>query len=339
MLKKKKIHLFFRKPFYGIDFSIENWYLELIKKFRNKDLEFKIKICPFKSKGVLSRILNIAWAFFNQGDVNHITGDVNFISLFLNKKKTINTIHDHQSLNRLIGIKRLIYYFFWVIVPSKKSIYLIANSQKTKKEILKFTNIDKKKIVVTGICIHNNYKKKFKKFNKQKPKILIIGTRENKNIKNILISLIGINCELIVIGNLDKEYLFILKKYKINYKNYVALGNKEVFKKYVNSDLLLFPSLHEGFGMPILEAQTVGRPVITSNLEPMNDVGGNGALYVNPRSTKSIRSGVIKVIRNKFFRDKLINNGFKNIKRFNKNIILKKHLDCYYDILNNKITN
>ena len=91
--------------------------------------------------------------------------------------------------------------------------------------------------------------------------------------------------------------------------------------------------------MPILEAQTVGRPVITSDLEPMNDVGGNGALYVNPRSTKSIRSGVIKVIRNKFFRDKLINNGFKNIKRFNKNIILKKHLDCYYDILNNKITN
>lgn len=338
-MPKKKIHLFFRKPIYDINFSIENFYLEMIKKFKNKDFEFKIKICPFKSKGLLGRFLNIIWAFFNQGDVNHITGDINFISLFLSKKKTINTILDHYSLNRLIGVKRLIYYLFWVAIPTKKSSYLIAISQKTKKEILKYTNINKKKIVVSGVCIHNNFKKKLKKFNKHKPKILIIGTRKNKNIKNILISLIGINCQLIVIGNLDKEYLTILKKYKINYKNYVALGNNEVFKKYVNSDLLLFPTLYEGFGMPILEAQTVGRPVITSNLEPMTDVGGNGALYVNPRNTKNIRNGVIKVIRNKSFRDKLVNNGFKNIKRFNKNIILKKHLDCYYDILNNKITN
>jgi hypothetical protein len=338
MSKKKKIHLFFRKPIYGINFSIENWYIELIKKFRNKDFEFKIKICPFESKGVLNRISNIIWAIFNQGDVNHITGDINFISLFLDKKKTINTIHDHYSLNRLKGIKRLIYYLFWVLIPSKKSTYIIANSKKTKKEIIKYTNIDKNKIVITGICVQKNYKKKFKKFNKQKPKILIIGTKKNKNIKSILISVIDINCELIIIGNLDKEDLLILKKYKINYKNYVALSNKEVFNEYVNSDLLLFPSLYEGFGMPILEAQTVGRPVITSNLEPMNDVGGNGAFYVDPHNKKSIRNGLIKVIRNKFLRDKLINNGFKNIKRFNKDKILKKHLYCYYKILNNKIS-
>ena len=131
----------------------------------------------------------------------------------------------------------------------------------------------------------------------------------------------------------------ILTKYKINYKNYVALSNKEVLKRYVASDLLLFPSLYEGFGMPILEAQAVGRPVITSNLNPMNFVGGNAALYVNPRSVKSIRNGIIKLISNKHLRDKLINNGFKNIKRFNKNEILQKHLNCYYNILNNRIKN
>ena len=339
MSKKKKIHLFFRKPLHGVSFSVENWYMDLIKKFRNKDFEFKIRTCPFESIGISNRILNIIWAFFNQGDVNHITGDINYISLLLSKKKTINTILDHDSLNRLKGIKRLIYYLFWVIIPSKKSSFLIAISSKTKKEILKYTNINKSKIVISDICIQGMYKKRLKKFNKQKPKILIIGTRKNKNIKKILISLIDINCELIIIGSLDEEYLHILKKYKINFKNYVALSNNEVFKKYANSDLLLFPSLYERFGVPILEAQKVGRPVITSNLEPMNYVGGDGALYVNPRSIKSIRNGVIKLISNKFLRGKLINNGFKNIKRFNKNIIFKKHLDCYYDILNNNITN
>ena len=65
--------------------------------------------------------------------------------------------------------------------------------------------------------------------------------------------------------------------------------------------------------MPILEAQAVGRPVITSNLEPMNFVGGNAAIYVNPKSVKSIRRGILKIISNENLRKKLINNGFKNI--------------------------
>ena len=170
MTKKKKINLFFRKPFRSTNFSVENWYLELIKKFKSKDIEFKIKTCPFESKDILGRTLNIIWAFFNQGDVNHITGDINFISLLLSKKKTINTILDHDSLNRLKGIKRLVYYLFWVIIPSKKSSYLIAISHKTKKEILKYTNIDKSKIVVSEICIQSIYKKKLKNLTKKNQK-------------------------------------------------------------------------------------------------------------------------------------------------------------------------
>ena len=339
MLKKKQIHLFFRKPFHGLNFSIENWYLELVKNFRNKDIEFNIKVCPLASKGILNRIFITIWAFFNQGDINHICGDVNFIAFFLNKKKTINTILDYASLIRLKGIKRFIYHLFWVKIPVFRCAHIITISHKTKKEILKYTEANINKITVTGVCIQSIYKKKIKKFSQTKPKILIIGTRDNKNIQNILMSLIDINCELIIIGDLIKEYLDILKKYKIRYKNYVALNNKAVFKKYVESDLLLFPSQYEGFGMPIVEAQIIGRPVITSNLDPMTYVGGKGALYVDPYSVKSIRNAVKKVIANKVLRNKLTNNGFKNIKRFTKKKILQNHLDCYYSILNDKFNN
>jgi len=335
MLKKKQIHLFFRKPFFGLHFSLENFYLELIKNFQSEDMEFKVKVCPLESKGILNRILITIWAFFNQGDINHICGDVNFISFFLNKKKTINTILDHASLIRLKGIKRFIYYLFWVKIPVFKSAHIITISDKTKKEILKYSSVNKNKITVSSVCIHNIYKKKVKPFSQKKPKILIIGTSGNKNVKNILMSLVDIDCELIIIGDLIKEYLFILKKFKIKYKNYVALNNKTIFKKYIESDLLLFPSQYEGFGMPILEAQTVGRVVITSNLEPMISVGGNGALYVNPYNVKNINNTIKKVINNKSLRNKLIQNGFKNIKKFNKGEILKKHLDCYYNILKN----
>ena len=119
-MTKKKIHIFLRKPRYGTNFSIENWYLEMIKNFSNKDIEFKVKVCPLESKGILNRVFITFWAFFNQGDVNHITGDINFISFFLNRKKTINTIHDHASFIRLKNFKKYIYYLFWMKIPKQK---------------------------------------------------------------------------------------------------------------------------------------------------------------------------------------------------------------------------
>ena len=163
MSKKKQIHLFFRKPFFGLNFSIENFYLELIKNFQHKDVEFKVKVCPLESKGILKRILITIWAFFNQGDINHICGDVNFITFFLDKKKTINTILDHASLIRLKGIKRFIYassHLYSIL----KSAHIITISDKTKKEILKYTMTNKNKITVSGVCIHSIYKKKIKPF-------------------------------------------------------------------------------------------------------------------------------------------------------------------------------
>ena len=78
---KKKIHLFFRKPVYGKHFSLENFYIEIFKDFIHPKFEFIFKICPVHSKGILNRIFLVIWAFFNQGDLNHITGDINFISI------------------------------------------------------------------------------------------------------------------------------------------------------------------------------------------------------------------------------------------------------------------
>ena len=296
---KKKINLFLRKPVKNLHFSIENAYYELVKNFRHKNLEFNVKVAPFTSKGFFRRLLITIWAFFNQGDINHICGDINFISFFLNKKKTINTILDHASMERLTGIKRLIYYFFWVKIPIIKSSKVICISNKTKKELLSFNHLNEDKLCVSGVCISSIYQKKIKKFNSKKPKILIVGTRENKNIGNILMSVINLNCEIIIIGTLTKYYFSILKKNKIKYKNLISISNKKLLKKYFESDVLLFPSKYEGFGMPILEAQSVGRVVITSNIEPMTSVGGNGAFYVNPHRIESIRNGLNKIIKKK----------------------------------------
>ena len=115
------------------------------------------------------------------------------------------------------------------------------------------------------------------------------------------------------------------------------LLQKDMIQLMGSAICLTYVSYFEGFGMPILEAQTLGRAVITSNLDPMTYVGGKGALYVNPKNIKSIRNGVKQIISNGKLRDKLIANGFENIKRFKKRNILQGHLNCYFNILKHNL--
>ncbi len=331
-MSRKVVSLFLRKSIPGIHYSIENYYSELIK-YNNKKFTFKINKCPFESKGIFKRILLIFWAAFKQGDINHISGDISFISFFFNKKKTITTILDNYSLFRLKGIKKKIYYFFWIKIPIKKSVKIIAISNKTKNEIIRYCKVKKNKIAVIDVCISSFFKKKIKKKIIKKPKILIVGTGENKNIKNILLALNKINCELIIVGKLSYENISIINKFKIPLKNYVSISNKSILQKYYESDILVFASKYEGFGMPILEAQAVGRAVVTSQLEPMTYVAGQGAYYVNPYSIKSINNGIKIIINNDKLRNNLINKGFINVKRFNKLKILESLYNCYNEVL------
>jgi len=331
-MSRKVVSLFLRKSIPGIHYSIENYYSELIK-YNNKKFTFKINKCPFESKGIFKRILLIFWAAFKQGDINNISGDISFISFFFNKKKTITTILDNYSLFRLKGIKKIIYYFFWIKIPIKKSVKIIAISNKTKNDIIRYCKVKKNKIAVIDVCISSFFKKKIKKKIIKKPKILIVGTGENKNIKNILLALNKINCELIIVGKLSYENISIINKFKIPLKNYVSISNKSILQKYYESDILVFASKYEGFGMPILEAQAVGRAVVTSQLEPMTYVAGQGAYYVNPYSIKSINNGIKIIINNDKLRNNLINKGFINVKRFNKLKILESLYNCYNEVL------
>ena len=325
-----------RKPFKGKHFSVENFYHELFKNFSNKNIEIKFKICPLKSNGFFKRIYLCIWAFFNQGHINHICGDINFISIFMSKRRTINTFLDFYSMQRLQGIKRLIYYIFWVKIPYLKSKNLITISNKTLRELNNFIEINNKKnIHIIGISVSQNFKKKIKNQISKVPKILVIGTAINKNILNIISSLKNIFCELTLIGELNNEIIQELIRNKINYKNLVSINKRKLINEYINSDMLLFPSNYEGFGVPILEAQSVGRPVITSKFQPMRNVAGNAAIFVNPGKISEISKAVKIIVNNQKLRKSLIKKGFNNIKRFKKEIILKEHLKVYNKTINN----
>ena len=132
-------------------------------------------------------------------------------------------------MKRLKMMKLLLYLIFWLKIPLYKSKRIITISKKTSDEVIKYTNLkNTKKIDVIGVCTLSDYKKSIKKKINKIPKILIVGTAENKNISNIILSLRNIKCELVIIGILKKNVIQEIQKNKINYKNYVSISKNKL---------------------------------------------------------------------------------------------------------------
>ena len=112
------------------------------------------------------------------------------------------------------------------------------------------------------------------------PRILQVGTAAHKNIERVAAALEGRRCKFVIIGKLTQSQLVALESNRIDYENHVGISRAALVGQYQKCDMVMFPSLYGGFGLPILEAQAVGRPVITSNLYSMPEVGGKGAYYV-----------------------------------------------------------
>ena len=82
--------------------------------------------------------------------------------------------------------------------------------------------------------------------------------------------------------------------------------------------------------MPIIEGQSIGRPVLTSNVSPMKEIAGEGAILVNPESVEDIRQGYKKIFQHP---EVLVDKGLDNVKRFRLNIIVQQYLDIYKKII------
>ena len=122
-----------------------------------------------------------------------------------------------------------------------------------------------------------------------------------------------------------------MKEYGIQYSIGVNLSDKEVLQEYRNADIVNFPSLYEGFGMPIIEGQAVGRVVITSNLNPMEDIAGGAAILVNPNDIESMHDAYLRAM-NEDTRNDIIEKGIKNVERFLLTDIVYKYFSVYSEM-------
>ena len=100
-------------------------------------------------------------------------------------------------------------------------------------------------------------------------------------------------------------------------------------RQYADCDLVSFVSVGEGFGVPILEAQASGRPLITSDLSPMREVAGEGACLVDPSDVAAIRAGIRKIIDDADYRRQLVARGLKNAARYSPATVGGRYLELY----------
>lgn len=331
-----RVVYFFRKSHNG------SYSIELI--FREISRLLPLNIVPvqkelrFLSKGFLPRLYISFQAFFNQADINHVTGDVHFIVLFLKSKRTILTIHDIGFINHPNRFKRFLLKQFWLILPLERVAKVTVVSQSTKSEILKIAGFQyEPKIKVIYNALSERYKASPKAFNPSTPTILQIGTKNNKNLLRLIAAIAPLSCKLEIIGELSAEHNELLTKHRIDFINSKDVTNEQVLESYIRADIVSFISTYEGFGLPIIEANAIGRVVVTSNLLSMPEVGGNAAHFVDPFDISAIRAGFELIIRDQVYRERLIANGFENVKRFQKEKIIDQYVQLYRSLLSEKL--
>jgi len=324
------ISYFFRKP-YTFHYSIETIFGEIIKNLPN-DVQPRIIILPYQSKGLLPRIKNFLFVLKTQNEINHVTGDIHYVVLALKRNQTILTIHDLGFMEHNNPIIRFFLWLFWIWLPVRRSKYVTTISNATKFDILKYTRCNPQKIKVIPNFVNPSFYYSPKAFNKNKPVLLHVGTQFNKNLNRTILAIQDLNIILKIIGKLNHEHEMLLEEHNIHYLNFYELTEKELINHYISSDMLVFCSTLEGFGLPIIEAQTVGRPVVTSNISSMPEVAGDGACYADPYDANSIKKALIKVIKNDKYRDSIIEKGLQNVKRFNIQRISNMYYNLYEEI-------
>jgi glycosyltransferase involved in cell wall biosynthesis len=224
----------------------------------------------------------------------------------------IVTVHDLIPL-RFPKFSPLTFYNkYYLPQVLKKATHIIAVSQATASDINKFFNIplDKITVILSGYDSHN-----FRPLNlATRPYFLYLGRYDpHKNLARLITAFSQIDPEyqLLIVGQFDPRFTPALQQQvealsisqRVQFLNYVSY--EELPQLLNQATALVYPSLWEGFGLPVLEAIACGTPVITSNLSSLPEVTGDAAILINPYSIDEMREAMQQIATDEQLRLKL----------------------------------
>lgn len=294
------------------------------------DIEPQVIELPHVSKGVLPRVRNLVFTSRLRADVVHVTGDVYYCALAIRRQRCVLTILDLVSLTRLNGWRRKAVEVLWYRLPVWWARYVTTISEATQDELLRLIPSASGKVSVVACPARDEYLAAQRDTERWPlSRVLQVGTGENKNVERVFLALEGLPIHLRIVGTLSRTQRRLLNESALSFSTAENVSDEQMLQEYLTSDMLLFASTYEGFGLPIVEAQAVGLPVVTSNLAPMPEVAGGGALFVDPFSVSAIHCGVERMLDSRDLALSLIAIGRANARRYEPSAVAELYAAIY----------
>lgn len=266
--------------------------------------------------------------------------------------KTVVTIHDiiFMRYPQWYGFIDRSIYKQKVVYSCRIADAIIAVSEQTKQDLIDFLGVDGNKINVIYQGCNDMFREKAtsddlmrvsKKHGLPEEYMLYLGTiEERKNLLTVIkaIHQAGIDMPLVAIGRATK-YMLKIKQYIHNHSmqniHFLhSLPSGDLPAIYQGAKLFVYPSLFEGFGIPILEALNSKTPVITSKGGCFGEVGGKHSIYVDPTNAEEMAAAIKKVLSDKDLQKKMKEEGYKHARKFNKEEIAGQMMDLYKTLYN-----
>ncbi len=323
----------------------ENTYRLFYNGFSRKEFEyFHFINAQYKQTRIPNRLLNLLLKFFRYPKIEALTGpcDVLFMPnwnmmMASDLTKVILTVHDLSpiAVPQFYNLKARVWHWF-INIPKllNRANRLIAVSEFTKISLIEKLHIPAEKITVAPLGVdHNNYRPNLSverlrdvrnRYGLPGDFVLFLGTVEpRKNLSRLISALEQINepLYLVIAGRLGWKYSALLKQIEqspkrrfIKLLGYVPESDKPYIMKLAR--VFAYPSMYEGFGLPVLEAMAVGTPVLTSNVSSLPEVAGDSALLVSPYNISDITDGLLRLHTDSQLRDHYISKGIDRSHQF-----------------------
>ena len=263
--------------------------------------------------------------------------------------KTVVTIHDLIFIrypHLFKTIDRKIYYHKF-LHACQIADHIIAVSQQTKKDIMEFFSITADKITVVYQGCNQAFQSEIKnevreaicsKYHLPSNFLLYVGTiEERKNLLTLLKSIKNTNDQLVIIGEgkqYKKQCLQFIKDNQISHRTHFLSGLSltEIAAIYHSAEMMIYPSIFEGFGIPILEALFCKIPVITSKGGCFIESGGPNSYYINPLDEGELTQAIHHIQSDKKLKEKMITKGYQHAQNFTNNKIADNLMNIYQSL-------
>lgn len=238
-------------------------------------------------------------------------------------------------LKETYQLSRVVWWRMQYRYMRRRAARFAAISQFTRDELAELLRIPQEKIEVAPCACSPAMKPVTdtkllaglrEKYGLPRQFVLFVGNfNPRKNLERLMMSFDlakerGLPHALVIAGGqgwkFDRDEALKGIKYREDVRFIGYVPDEDMPALYSAAELFVFPTLYEGFGIPVLEAQACGTPVLTSDGSALPEVGGEAAVYVNPYSVEDIAGGMLRVLRNRELAAELSRRGLENVKRF-----------------------